>query len=345
MTPRESGDGGAAAQVATHVLTEAELREAVGLEREGVEAIAEGFALLAAGRVTQPPILRVDVPRHRGELDVKSAYVDGWDSFAVKLSTGFFGNPSRGLPTGLGMMVLLSAETGAVQAVLLDNGYLTRIRTALAGAVAARHLARERVRVVGIVGAGDQARWQLRALRLVRGFERARVWARRPREAARYAADMTAELGVEVTPVDDPARVFAASDVVVTTTPSTEPLVRREWLEPGMHVTAIGSDAESKQELSAETVVAADLFVCDHVGQSRRLGELRSVERMGLRLRESAVELGTIVSGAHAGRTREEQTTVCDLTGTGVQDTVIARLALERCRAAGAGRVVAQHPV
>lgn len=324
----------------TRVFTRAELETAVRLTREGVDAIAEGFALLSRGAVRQPPILRVDVPEHHGEVDVKSAYVAGWDTFAVKVSTGFFDNPAKGLATGGGLMILLSAETGAVGAVLLDEGYLTSVRTALAGAVAARLLAPERVDVAGIIGAGDQARWQLRALALVRTPREACVWSRNREAAERYAVEMAAELGLRVTPGVSAEEVVASSDVVITTTPSQEPVVQGEWLRKGQHITAVGSDAESKRELAGDVVRRADLFACDHLGQSRRLGELRAVDAAGEGLERPPIELGSIVAGEHLGRTEPSQLTVCDLTGTGVQDTVIARIAVERCAGMKLGRSI-----
>ena len=323
-----------------YVVTEAELREVVPLDARDVARIGEGFARLASGDVDQPPILRVDVPEHHGELDVKAAHVHGWDAFAVKMSTGFFDNPTRGLPTSFGLMVLISAETGVTKAVLLDNGYLTRIRTALAGALAADLLARSDAAVAAILGAGDQARWQLRALRLVRDIERVRVWARRADRAETYAAEMAAELDLEVTPERRAQDVVRDADVVVTATPSTEPIVDASWLRPGMHVTAMGSDAESKRELSAGVLTAADLVVCDHPPQSHRLGELRALDDAARASLAGPVPLGDIVSGTHPGRTDDTWITVCDLTGTGVQDTVIARIAYQRCRQARLGTTV-----
>lgn len=329
--------------VGTRIFTKPELRGVVGLSMAGVDAIAAGFAMLSRGKVRQPPIMRVDVPDRNGELDVKAAYVEGWDSFAVKMSTGFFDNPARGLPTGLGLMVLFSAETGATQALLLDDGYLTRVRTALAGAVAARALAPQEVKAAGILGAGDQARWQLRVLALVRELRLVYVWARRPDQAAEFAREMSRETGVEVCVADSPEDLVRACDVVVTTTPSREPIIEAAWLHPGLHITALGSDAESKQELAEEAVAAADVFACDHLGQSRRLGELRAVEQSGITPESTPVELGTILVGGHPGRSADDEITICDLTGTGVQDTVIARLAVDRCLAAGLGIEVATH--
>lgn len=324
------------------VFTEAELRDVVPLAADDLTPIAEGFARLAAGKVEQPPILRVDVPEHHGEIDVKAAHVQGWDSFAVKMSTGFFDNPARGLSTSYGLMVLVSAETGVTLGVLLDNGYLTRIRTALAGGLAADLLARRDSASVAILGAGDQARWQLRALKFVRDVQRVRVWARRTEQSEAYAADMAAELDLEVEPVGLAETAVKGADIVVTTTPATEPILERTWLSAGTHVTAMGSDAENKRELSASVLTAADLVVCDHPPQSRRLGELRPLDDDALESLSGPVPLGEIVSGAHSGRTSDSQITVCDLTGTGVQDTVIARIAYQRCRDAGLGIVVQQ---
>lgn len=160
------------------ILTEAQLREIVGLDRDAVACIEEAFAALATKAVAMPPILRLDIPDYRGEVDVKTAYVPGIEGFAIKISPGFFDNPKIGLPSTNGMMVLLSSRTGLVQALLLDNGYLTDIRTAAAGAVAAKHLSRHNASVAAIFGAGMQARLQLEALRLVRPIREARIWAR-----------------------------------------------------------------------------------------------------------------------------------------------------------------------
>jgi ornithine cyclodeaminase/alanine dehydrogenase-like protein (mu-crystallin family) len=160
------------------ILTEAELRGIVPLDREAVACVEDAFRALATKAVAMPPILRLDIPEHRGEVDVKTAYVPGLDGFAIKISPGFFDNPKIGLPSTNGMMVLLSSKTGLVQALLLDNGYLTDVRTAAAGAVAARRLSREDSSVAAVFGAGMQARLQLEALALVRPIREARIWAR-----------------------------------------------------------------------------------------------------------------------------------------------------------------------
>lgn len=115
------------------ILTEKDLRAIVKLDLSAVDCVERAFAALATGTVAMPPILRLDIPEFRGEVDVKTAYVPGFDGFAIKVSPGFFDNPKLGLPSLNGLMILFSAKTGLVQALLLDNGYLTDVRTAAAG--------------------------------------------------------------------------------------------------------------------------------------------------------------------------------------------------------------------
>jgi ornithine cyclodeaminase len=285
-----------------------------------------------------PPILSMAIPAHNGEVDVKTAYVDGLDGFAIKVSPGFFDNPKIGLPSTSGLMMVLSARTGQVQALLLDNGYLTDIRTAAAGAVAARALAPVGARRACILGAGLQARLQLRALCLVRPIEAATVWARDPARAQAMAREMTSALDISVTAVADPAMAVAAADVIVTTTPATAPILRADWLRPGQHVTAMGSDQHGKSEIEPAALLRA-VYVPDRLSQARELGELRAAIAAGLVPADHEfAELGAVLSGSARGRTTDTEITLADLTGTGVQDTAIATLAL--ARAGGAGSII-----
>ncbi len=323
---------------AIRILTEADLRAVVRLDRSAVGCVEAAFAALETGQVIMPPILRLAIPERNGEVDVKTAYVPGLDSFAIKISPGFFDNPGLGLPSVNGLMVLFSARTGLVEAVLLDNGYLTDVRTAAAGAIAAKYLARREAKTAAILGAGTQARLQLKALALVRPIERARIWARRMERAAAAAAELATELGIPVEPVVTAEQAVRGSDIIVTTTPAAEPILMAAWIEPGQHITAMGSDAEPKNELDPALVAKADPYVADRLAQVRRLGELHHAIAAGCAGAETVFpELGAVVSGSHPGRTSRAAITIADLTGTGVQDTAIATLARERAVAAGGG--------
>ncbi|WP_299756544.1 ectoine utilization protein EutC [uncultured Boseongicola sp.] len=320
------------------ILTEAELRKAVPLDLDTIQCIEDGFRALAGGNVAMPPILSMAIKDFNGEVDVKTAYVPGLDSFAVKISPGFFDNPKIGLPSTSGLMVLFSARTGQLEALLLDNGYLTDVRTAAAGAVAARILSREDSSSAAIFGSGMQSRLQLKALCLVRPIERALIWARNSEAAKALAAELTTDLGIEVAAVDDPQTAVAQAAVIITTTPASSPILKADWLRPGQHVTAMGSDQNHKGELEPACLKRADLYVPDRLSQTRNLGELRNAIAAGLISPDASfAELGEIICGTAAGRISAEQITIADLTGTGVQDTAIATLARNRAGKAELG--------
>ncbi|MEX3007643.1 cyclodeaminase [Hoeflea sp. TYP-13] len=320
------------------ILAENDLRAAVALDIQAVECIEQAFAALATGDVVMPPILSLAIEAHNGEVDVKTAYVPGLDSFAIKISPGFFDNPKLGLPSTSGLMVLFSAKTGMVEALLLDNGYLTDVRTAAAGAVAAKHLARSDASSACIIGAGTQAGLQLQALCLVRPIERATIWARDQDKAAATARRMSDRLDIPVSAVTDAATAVAEADVIVTTTPATAPVLKAEWLRPGQHVTAMGSDQHNKNELEPACLTRADLYVPDRLSQTRSLGELRAAIEAGVVATDAEfTELGAIVSGRMTGRPDGQAVTIADLTGTGVQDTAIATFARQRAVALNAG--------
>jgi ornithine cyclodeaminase len=321
------------------ILTEKELRKLVPLDADAVSVVEEAFRALAGGAVVMPPILRLDIKEANGEVDVKTAYVPGLESFAIKISPGFFDNPKLGLPSVNGLMMLLSAKTGLLEAALLDNGYLTDVRTAAAGAVAAKYLSREDSETAAIFGAGVQARLQLDALLLVRPIRHARIWARDPAKAEAAASHLARRLGIEVEATADPEKAVAGADIIVTTTPSTSPILKADWISSGQHVTAMGSDAEHKNEIDPRLVGRADRYVADRLSQTRILGELHHAIAAGLAGADADFpELGAVIAGKAAGRTADSDITFADLTGTGVQDTAIATLARRRAVELGVGQ-------
>lgn len=320
------------------ILTEGELRSAVPLDGDAVDAVEQGFRALAGGGVVMPPILSMEIADANGEVDVKTAYVPGVASFAIKVSPGFFDNPALGLPSTSGLMILFSSRTGQIEAILLDNGYLTDVRTAAAGAVAARHLAREDAATAAILGTGVQARMQLSALTLVRPIRRAVFWGRDAAKAEAAAREVADALGIDARAEPDAAIAVVEADVIVTTTPAREPVLRADWLRAGQHVTAMGSDQHTKNELEPACLARADRYVPDRLAQTRALGELRSAIAAGVIAADADFpELGAIAAGTAPGRRTPDEITIADLTGTGVQDTVIATLARRRAEAAGAG--------
>ncbi|MFT7676000.1 MAG: ornithine cyclodeaminase, partial [Gammaproteobacteria bacterium] len=272
-----------------------------------------------------------------GEVCIKTAYIPDLDCFAVKLSPGFFDNPKIGLPSGSGLMMLFSSNTGMLEAVLLDNGYLTDIRTAAAGAVAAKYCARENSTHAAIIGAGEQARLQLEALMLVRKIQSATLWARDIEKAEMTASQLSDKLNISVEAKSTISEATKEADIIVCTTPSTSPLLEIAHLHPGQHITAMGSDSVGKVELSPE-IILNSRYICDRLSQVRILGELRyAIEKGVISAETDFSEIGYVIAGIASGRESDNEITVCDLTGTGIQDTAIATLAYNLCLKQQAG--------
>lgn len=324
------------------VLSEQELRKFVQLDMKVIEKVELGFAELAAGKATVPPIMMLPVPEKNGEVDIKSAFIKGLPSMAIKIASGFFQNPDIGLPSQSGQMLVVSAETGFLQAVLLDNGYLTQVRTAAAGAIAAKYLAPDGVDTVGVFGCGVQARYQMEALMLVKPYKRLLMYSIDTEERKQaFVKDMTDKLGIEVKSMPSGAELVAQCGIVVTTTPSRKGYFEADWVHPGLHITSMGSDAEDKQELKGGVFAKADIIACDLKTQSFRLGELRGAKEEGFVSEKTPVkEIGEIIRTGKTARTSASQVSICDLTGVGVQDTMIALMAYEIALREKAGIVV-----
>ncbi len=306
-----------------------EIAAVIGIDEQALRQVEAGFAALGRGVAIQPPILSMSMEEFNSEVDVKTAHIKGWEHFAIKVSTGSFDNPKRGLPSLSGLMMLFSAETGRVEAVLFDEGYLTMVRTAVAGAIAAKHLSREDSRRVAVIGAGEQAQRQIEALRLVRNVDTLDVWARRPEGAEAYA-DLMRSRGFTVSLHDSVHAACAQADIIVTATPSREPLLHARDLPEGVHITAMGSDSPDKRELDESVLTRADAFVCDTRAQSEHNGELKVFAGQEREPPFKVHELGRVIERGERLRVSDTAITVCDLTGTGVQDTAIAGFALSR---------------
>ena len=314
------------------ILTEAELRSQVSLDLKAIECVEQAFHALATKSVVMPPIMRLDILENNGEIDVKTAYIPGLNSLAIKISPGFFDNPSLGLPSINGLMVLFSTRTGLVEALLLDNGYLTDIRTAAAGAVAAKYLSRANSRHAAILGAGMQARLQLEALILVRDIKSATIWARDFEKAQATAEQLQHKLNIEVMACDSVTNATRDADIIVSTTPSNKPILQLADIKPGQHITAMGSDSEHKNEIDSAILANGISYFCDRLAQCQTLGELHHAIEQGLIAPDASFpELGNVISEQSASRQNQNEITLCDLTGTGIQDTAIATLAYQQC--------------
>ena len=314
------------------ILKKKDIIQHVNLNKDLIPIIEEAFKSLSNGKTVMPPIMRIDIEKYHGESDVKAAYVEGLDSFAIKIASGFFENPKLGLPSSNGMMVLLDSETGVIKSILLDEGYLTDTRTAIAGAIAAKYLSNEDASNLGIIGAGIQARLQLKAILLVRKINKINLWARDKVKVDEFI-DSLKDLNIDINISKSCKDLASSSDIIITTTPSKKPLLEFDWIKKGTHITAMGSDAEQKNELHPTMIKLCDKYIPDNQPQTTILGELHHAIKENLISPDHKFDdLGSIIIDPSLGRKNKEDITICDLTGTGVQDTAIARYTYNICK-------------
>jgi ornithine cyclodeaminase len=287
--------------------------------------IEQGFIAYSHGQAVVPPVGELVLDDPPGDVHIKYGYIKGDDYYVIKVASGFYENPVNNLlPSSNGLMLMFSQQTGELVSVLLDEGSLTDIRTAVAGAIAAKCLAPSDVTRIGIVGSGIQARLQLQYLAPVTECRQVLVWGRNQASLDDYVAEMAGH-GFEVATTMDARDVMASCNLIVTTTPAEKAILRAANLRRGIHFTAVGSDTPAKQELATAILGRADLVVADSISQCLERGEIHHALATKKLSRTDIVELGSIIAGDAAGRTTDQQVTVADLTGVAVQDIQIAK--------------------
>jgi ornithine cyclodeaminase/alanine dehydrogenase-like protein (mu-crystallin family) len=314
-------------------LEESDIRKAVTLTQPLIDLMGDAFAAMETDEVIVPPVMQFLMSALGNQTCVKGAYLPSKEVLCLKLASSMSADGREGERTTrhAGTMLLFDAPTMALQALLADNGYLTQLRTAAAGGLCARLLAPKRIDILGVVGTGLQAELQARAACLERRPREIRVWGRTPGAASKLASQLGASTGCAAIAVSDLAELVAASQLLITATRSTSPLIEAAWVHPGLHITAMGSDAPGKVELAAGVLEKADLYVTDSVEQASLLGELAHAGKCGVDHRAiNLVPLPTICAGHAIGRNDDQQITIADLTGVGVQDAAIAHYAFER---------------
>ena len=288
-----------------------------------IPLIEEGFIAYSEGRSVVPPVGELVFKDPPGDVHIKYGYIKDDDYYCIKIASGFHENEQLGIPGGSGMMLLFRQKTGESVCVLHDEAYLTDVRTAVAGAISARYLAPKEVSTIGVIGTGRQARMQVEYLEGTVSCKDVAVWGRTPEKVDRYKSDMITK-GYAVTVCDSPSAVAERSNLIITATNATEPLLSADDISVGAHFTAMGSDTHEKRELDGGILAKADLVVADSISQCIERGEIAWCLREGAIVEGDIVELGNVINGLSPGRTSENQTTVADLTGVAVQDIQIA---------------------
>lgn len=285
--------------------------------------IEQGFIAYSNNEVVVPPVGELIFEDPPGDTHIKYGYIKSDDIYVIKIASGFYQNPAMGLASSSGLMLVFSQKTGVLQTVLLDEGHLTDVRTAVAGQIAAKHVASKTIKAIGVLGTGIQARMQVEYLKSVTPCRELFVWGRTPKRVAEYKNDMEAA-GFQVTPVDAPNQVIQHANVIVTTTPSTTPLLFAADLRPGTHITAMGSDTDKKQELDENILARADIIVADSISQCRERGEISKALAAGVIEEKDVYELGDVIANKKSCNRKDSSISIVDLTGVAVQDIKIA---------------------
>lgn len=291
--------------------------------------IEQGFIAYSRGEVVVPPVGELIFNDPPGDTHIKYGYIKGDEIYVIKIASGFYNNPQVGLSSSSGLLLVFSQKTGQLLHILLDEGYLTNVRTAIAGQIAAKHLAPAKVTAIGVLGTGIQARMQVQYLKTVTSCREVKVWGRTAEKVAEYARDMTAQ-GFNVTQADSPGHVASSSNLIITATPSVTPLLFAADIQPGTHITAMGSDTDKKQELDVGILARAEIVIADSVSQCKERGEISKALEAGVIAEADVLELGNYIANQHQEKRKDSFISVVDLTGVAVQDIQIAAAVCER---------------
>ncbi len=304
------------------VLTRRQIEACISLP-EIIKALEEGFMAYSRKETVIPPVAAMHFQNPPGDCHIKYGYRLQGKYYIVKVASGFPDNPNKGLPSGNGVMLLFDRDTGVLQAILNDEGYLTDLRTAVAGCIAAKYLAPKIVSCIGIVGTGAQAYHQLKLLAYATDCRRVKIWGRDKHKAVAFQQDPELkEWSIEV--VRDLPELCHNCNLIVTTTSSSSPLIFAENVREGTHITAVGADDIGKQELDVSIFAKVDRVIVDSCSQCISIGDSSYAIRQGVIKPEQLLELGDVIACPRLARQSEQEITVADLTGVAIQDLQIA---------------------
>jgi len=327
----------------TLLLTDEEIKPLLSIG-EVMAAVKEAFKEKGLGYVQMPPKPYLFFKKYDGDLRVMPSYLERMDVSAVKVVNSHSNNlSSYGLPTVMATIILIDPKNGSPLAVM-GGSHITAMRTGAAGGIAAKYLARKDSRVIGLVGAGTQARTQLMALvSLYEDLEEVRVWSRTRETRERFVSEMRGFYRKEVRrirPLESVKETVEESDIVVTSTPSKNPIVMNQWVSKGTHFNCIGADAPGKEELDPAILKRAKIVV-DDWEQASHSGEINVPLSESLIKKEDIWgDLSEIVAGLKEGRTSQDEITVFDSTGLAIQDAVTAKIVYEKAISENVGRII-----
>ncbi|MEM9028104.1 MAG: iminosuccinate reductase BhcD [Pseudomonadota bacterium] len=328
---RQTVDCTASTQAELLVVSERDCQRLVD-RKAAFDAVEAVFGAMARGDAYNFPVIRESI----GHADALYGFKSGFDRSGLVLglkSGGYWpGNMDKGLTNHQSTVFLFDPDTGQLKA-LVGGNYLTAVRTAASSSVSIAHLARQDARVLGMVGAGHQAQFQLRAAAEQRAFDKVVAWNPHPEMLPKLAA-VAEDIGLPFEAVSA-EEVGAQSDVIITITSAFEPLLMADWIKPGTHIACMGTDTKSKQEVDAALLAKATVFA-DELAQSVSIGEAQHAISTGLIAEADITPIGDVINGTHGGRASEDEITLFDGTGVGLQDLAVADVAARAAATSGA---------
>lgn len=289
----------------------------------------EGFRTYSEGRSNIPPVGYIKLSHTPVRYHIKYGAINNDDIFVVKLAGGLEQTTLEfGQSKIEGMIVVIDSNNGKPIYILQDEGYLTQLRTAVAGFIAAKYLAPKKIKAIGVLGTGMQALMQVEILKELTDCRTVFVWGRTKERTIVYKENLQ-EKGFNVSIADSPSQVAQYSNLIITTTSSTYPLLNSKDIKAGTHITAMGADAPGKQELDPYIFEKMDIIAVDSKEQCYDHGEISAAFKEKIVIDKQVLELGEIISNPNLKRTNENQTTIVDLTGVAVQDIQIAKAIIQ----------------
>ncbi len=321
----------------TLILNGSTTKGLVGI-KEAVRAVEKAFRLYGEGKVHMPPKLYLDLPQFKGDFRAMPVWIEGMKYCGIKWVNVHPQNRKIGLPTVMAQLILSDPGSG-LPLCIMESTYLTAMRTGAAGGVAAKYLARPGSETLGLVGCGRQAAMQLAAVLQVFNIKRVKAWSLRQKEAEAFVKRMSRTKGMRMETVSTIRECVRDSDIVVTTTPSTKPIVKAEWIKEGTHINAIGADAKGKEELEPAILKKAKIVV-DAWEQASHSGEINVPLAKGkISRKDIYADIGEVVIGRKRRTTRKE-ITVFDSTGLAIQDLAVASLVFSKALRLGKGKFI-----
>lgn len=288
-----------------------------------IMAMKNGFIAYSNQQTVIPPVGELLFDQPKGEAHIKYGYIKDDPFYCIKIASGFYNNQQLGISSSQGMLLLFNQQTGVPEAILLDQGKLTNIRTAVTGAMVAQYFAPKQINAIGIIGTGIQAELQLEYLLQQTTCKIIWIWGRNTDNAEALKNKLDQNLTVHI--AKNTSELSRNCNLIVTTTPSEHPLLFADDIQPGTHITAVGSDTATKQELASDILNMADIVIADSISQSENRGEIFQAVTNNSITKDKVIELGVALQTPSLQRINDQQVTVVDLTGVAIQDIMIAK--------------------